>query len=56
VSYAKLIAQSIGENRNRLVFVVWEFKKKLRGGSRNFDFFSVFVQQFFRKLLHLKKI
>jgi hypothetical protein len=35
---------------------VWEiFEKKLRG-SRHFDFFTVFVQQFSRQLLHLKII
>jgi hypothetical protein len=56
-SYAKFIPKSIGENRNRLAFVVWElFKKKLIGGSRNFDIFSFFVQQFSRQLLHLKII
>jgi hypothetical protein len=52
---AKCFAKSIAKNRNRLAFVVWEiFKKKLRGGSRNFDFFSFFVQQFSRQLLHLE--
>ncbi len=31
---------SIDKNRNNLAFVVWEvFEKKLRGVSRNFDFF-----------------
>ena len=27
-SYAKFIAKSIGENRNRLAFVVWEIFEK----------------------------
>jgi hypothetical protein len=31
-SYAKFIVKSIGENRNRLAFVVWEFKKKTERG------------------------
>ena len=45
---AKFFAKSIAENRNRLAFVVWEiFKKKLRGGSRNLDFFFVFCAAVF---------
>ena len=53
----KFFAKSIGKNRNRLALVVWEiFKNKRRGGSPNFDFFAVFVQQFSHQLLHLKII
>ena len=55
---AEFFAKSIGENRNNLAFLVWELVlpilKKLRGGSRNVDFFPVFVQQFSRQLLDLK--
>jgi hypothetical protein len=52
---AKCFAKSIAKNRNHLAFVVWEiFKKKLRGDSRNLEFFSFFVQQFSRQMLHLE--
>jgi hypothetical protein len=51
---AKFFAKSIAKNRNRLAFVVWEKFKKMRGVSRNLDFFSFCVQQFSRQLLHLE--
>jgi hypothetical protein len=31
-----------------------DISKKLRGERQNFDFFSFFVQQFSRQLLHLE--
>jgi hypothetical protein len=47
VSYSKFIAKSIGENRNRLAFVVWQlFQKNCEGVAEIWAFFRFLCSSF----------